>query len=363
MQTREKPRLNTRTQLKGKSSAPVASEREISAGQSHPIAAVAWSPHDPRSTQYARRLGAELYKIHYLKWKRPLLAPFKYVLQNFKTWWVLARQRPKVIYVAVSPVFSALSVYLYCRVSGAKYIIDIHGSALHSRKWGWSVPLLRWLARRALANVIDQERHRALLESWGAKAFVLERAPVSVSVSELQAGERRVHDPEQFSVTVVNCFNEDEPLEPVYGAALLLPKVHFFVLGDTALAKKSLLKSAPSNVSFTGYLYNQDYWNRLYASNVIVVLTTQPYSLLGGAQDGLVLGKPLVLSDQPVLREYFTCGTVFVDNCAESLAMGITEAKVRRNALAWELEELAVEKRARWEDEFSKLLHLVGGVH
>src|SRR5512133_3832262 len=145
----------------------IGSADSVGAKTGYPVAAVAWSPHCPRTTQYARRLDASLYEIHYLKWKRPLLAPFKYILQNFKTWWVLARQRPYVVYVAVSPVFSALSVYLYCRMSGARFIIDMHGNALHSRKWGWSVPLLRWLARRALANVIDQERHRRLLESWG----------------------------------------------------------------------------------------------------------------------------------------------------------------------------------------------------
>ena len=61
---------------------------------------------------------------------------------------------------------------------------------------------------------------------------------------------------------------------------------------------------APDNVEFTGYLLKDEYWNRLNSARAIIVLTTHHYSLLGGAMDGLYLEKPVIVSDQPTLREF-----------------------------------------------------------
>lgn len=322
----------------------------------NPIAAVAWSPHCSRTNQYSKRLQASFYQIHYLKSKRPWLAPFKYVLQFFKTWSVLARQRPKVIYVAVSPIFSALSVYIYCIFSGANFIMDVHGNSMSGWKWKWSIPLHHFLARRAIMNIVDQQIRTNLFTSWGAKTLVLERVPINIAFEKLKI----IQDPLKHSVTVVNTFNDDEPVLPILEAARQLPGVSFYILGDTGLAKKSLLKSAPANVTFTGFLFNEDYWNRLYSSDAVMVLTTHPYSLLAGGQDGMALGKPLILSNQPALVDYFTKGTVFIEHTPESIVEGVQKAIAEGPVLSQEVTELAVEKRVRWEQEFKRLQDLIG---
>lgn len=319
-------------------------------------AAIAWVPYEERTEQYAQRLNATLYKIHYLRYKRPILAPIKYIPQWLKTWAVLFRQRPAVVYVMNPPVFAALSVFIYCRLSGTSYVMDTHSPALYSRKWAWTVPLQRALAKQALVNIVDQYRYKHLFESWGAKALILERPPINIPGDSL----KHVADPNKFSVTVVNTFAGDEPLEPVLGAAKQLPEIHFFILGDTALAKKAILRMAPSNVVFTGYLLGNDYWNRLYSSRAVMVLTSYPYSLLGGAQEGMALGKPLIISRQPTLTEYFTKGAIFVDHSVESIVKGIRRLREQEYCLTQEIVELAAEKRERWETKFQELLALIG---
>lgn len=319
------------------------------------MAAIMWAPYEKRSTHFARHLGATLHPVHYLRYKQPIYAPFKYPPQCLKTWAILAQQRPTTVYVMNPPVFAAWSVYVYCRLAQAAMVMDTHPPALFSRKWGWSVPLQRALARRAFVNIVDQERFRRLFEGWGARAVVLSDPPVSLPA----AARAEAPDPD-FSVTVINTFARDEPLAPVLDAARRLPDVRFFVLGDAGRADKNLLRTAPGNVVFTGYLLGDAYWRRLSTSHCVMALTTYPHSLLGGAQEGMTAGRPLLLSNQPALTEFFTKGAVFVDHSAESIVQGIGAMRQQEQRLAADIAQLALEKQQAWETDFQELLAVVG---
>jgi glycosyltransferase involved in cell wall biosynthesis len=319
------------------------------------IIAMVWAPHEARTALFAQQLQAPLFNIHYLYYKRPLIAPFKYLLQAVKTWLVLAQQRPAHIYVTNPPVFAALCVFLYCLVTRAAYIMDTHPPALYSRKWAWSVPLQRLLIRYALVNIIDQSRYQILFESWGGKTVVLQRPPKTVSINGFTAEP----DPEFFDIVVVNTFAADEPLDIILEAAMQLPTDRFFVLGDTKHASPKLLQQAPPNVIFTGYLLGDAYWQQLAQSRAVMVLTTYPYSLLGGAQDGVAAQKPLLLSKQPALEEFFTKGTVFVENSAESIIEGVQQLQQHEQRLAKEVAVLGDEHRSQWEANFQQLMAYV----
>lgn len=314
-----------------------------------------WAPHEGRTAMYAKRLESPLYNIHYLLHKRPFIAPIKYIAQALKTWYILLRERPHVIYVTNPPVFAPLCVYVYCKLSGAKFIMDTHPPALYSRRWGWTLPLQRWLAKRAHINVIDQQRFADLIESWGARAVVLTNPPKNPLLGSLQ----KTDDGGMFHVAVVNTFATDEPLDIILEAAQQMPKVHFHIMGDLGLAPSGVVERAPVNVTFTGYLRGDAYWNCLYNARAVMVLTTYPYSLLGGAQDGVTLDKPLILSDQPALREYFTGGTVFVENTTEGIIDGVKRVMESETALIEEVKTMAQEQNARWESNFRILLDAI----
>lgn len=323
------------------------------------IVAIYWGPSNLQTEAHAARLGAPLYHIHYLGWKKGRLVAFlKYIPQFFKTLAVLRQQRPNVVYVAISPVFAALAVSIYCRLAGASYVMDVHNHALYSKKWGWSVPLVRALAKRALVNVVDQPRNEQLFQSWGVPVLILERPPIAITKQKLT----QLEPLNQFSVTVINTFAPDEPLLPILEAAEKLPDVAFFVLGDKARTDQALLAAAPKNVVFTGYLNGDDYWNRLYSSQAIIALTTAPYSLLSGAIEAMALGKPPILSRQPALMSYFTQGTVFVDHTAESLITAVYTLQQHQQQLTQEINELNRQKRERWDQTNQELITRIKGV-
>lgn len=322
------------------------------------VACVVWAPEENRTEQFARHLDAELHNIHYLYYKRPLFAPFKYFPQAIKTFTTLRQQKPKVVFVTNPPVFAALSVAVYCWFSDCQFVMDTHSPALYSRKWSWTVPLQRFLAKHAVVNIVDQERYEELFESWGGRALVLEK-PLAEDVLD---GKLEGPAPGTFTVTVINTFAVDEPLEPIYDAARLVPDVCFVVLGDTALAERGLLERAPENVTFSGYLYNNDYWRQLDRSNAVLALTTYPYSLLAGGHDGLALHKPLILSKQPALVDFFTSGTQFVEHTGESIAEAVQNVQENEDRFIQQMEQLKEEKLDLWSQNFARLDELIADI-
>lgn len=320
------------------------------------VIAIVWSPHEARTAAFAEWLGAELHNIHFLLEKRPWIAPLKYIPQGLATWWLLLRKRPRIVYVTNSPPFAGLCVMLYCALTPTRFVLDTHPPSLFSRKWSWARPLQRFTARHAAMNVIDQERFAKLFREWGAPVMVLENPPK-------QNLPPRPADylPPRPSVSYIGTFAGDEPVAELLDAARLLPDVQFYILGKVALAAKDVVENSPSNVEFTGYLLREEYWDRLYRSHAIVVLTTHEHSLSGAAQDALYIDSPLVLSDQPTLREYFTEGAVFADNTAEAIAAGIREAVESHDRLTAEMAELRASTTSRWQRNFQALDRLVHG--
>jgi glycosyltransferase involved in cell wall biosynthesis len=324
-----------------------------------------WAPHEGRTAMFAKRLNAPLYNVHYLLYKRPYIAPFKYVLQAVKTWAILLRERPRVVYVTNPPVFAPLCVWLWSLLTGTKLIIDTHPPSLYSRRWGWTLPLQRFLIRRALLNVTDQARFADMFAGWGARAVVLPNPPkhpptnlkpgASVGTPNGTSAEQAF----TFEIAVVNTFAVDEPLDIILEAARTLPYVHFSIMGDLKLAPAGVVENAPSNVTFTDYLRGDDYWAALQRANAVMVLTTYPYSLLGGAQDAVALDKPLLLSDQPALREYFTAGTVFIPNTADGIAAGARQLQRDEAHLSAEIRQLAAQQESAWQARFAELLSTI----
>ena len=254
------------------------------------IAVIIWAPNQDHAKKWAEILNAPIYYIFHKPFglSSKVFLPLRYLLQIRDTWLALWHQKPSLIHVTNPPVLAPLVVDWYCRLTGAKYVMETHSPALFSRRWGWTLPLQRALSRRALVNIIDQKRFKELFEAWGAKATIFSKPPKNIALPIPESLMPRA----ALKITVVNTFAPDEPIEPIFLAAQQLEDVIFFILGDIGIAPSGLLEKAPKNVRFTGYLKNDDYWRQLVSSDAIMSLTTYPYSLLAGAQDGMCAGVP-----------------------------------------------------------------------
>lgn len=314
---------------------------------------LAWSPHSRRSEIFAQELGAELYCVHYLKFQSPLYAPPKYVLQAIRTLQLLFRRRPRVVFVQNPPFVCGLVVAFYCRVVGARFAFD-HHSAAFARVWNWALPVQKHLARRAVVNIVTNQHWADIVQSWGARALIMGDPFV-----ELPAGEPFPVAP-GFTIAFVQTFAPDEPLEAVLEAASRLPEVHLYVTGNTRRKPDSFFDNRPANVTFTGFLPDPQYIGLLRTVDAIMVLTTRDHTLQLGGCEAVSVGKPLIVSDWPYLRQFFFKGAVYVSNTPEGIYRGIRQMQQQQCQMQQGVLDLRRENRQEWEARLAQLNALVG---
>jgi glycosyltransferase involved in cell wall biosynthesis len=213
-----------------------------------------------------------------------------------------------------------------------------------------------WLARRAVLNLVTNEHWQALIERWGGKALILDDVP-----TEFPHGETYPL-PEGINVVVVSSIAPDEPLGLLPEVARRQINVNLHVTGDKRRVPPELLRAAPPNLRFTGFLPDPQYFGLLRAADAIVVLTTRDHTNQRGGCEAVWLGQPLVISNWPVLRRAFHSGAVHVPNTVEGIAAGIHEAVARHDELLKGMAHLQAERRRHWAEVSAQLATLVGGV-
>jgi glycosyltransferase involved in cell wall biosynthesis len=313
---------------------------------------LAWEKYHARTELLARAVGAQVhyqYRLGRVKGPRLLL---KYALQTLDTLRVLRRERPDGLLVQTPPIFPAILGVLYAlAVKETRVILDVHSGAFLSRKWRWSLPLLRWCARHARLTVVHMPSLVPVVECWGAAAlelsYVFEPEPPRPAAAPLGPGTH---------IAVPSSFNTDEPVDLIFQAAAGVPDVHFHLTGDARRLPAEVLARKPGNIHFTGYLSVPDYQGLLCQADAVLALTTQDQTFQTGGAEAAWFGRPLIISDWPELQKVFSHGAVFVQHTPESLAQGVRSVQARGAELQKEMEQL---KRKFDRELLVKVRHLL----
>lgn len=326
---------------------------------------IAWTRFHRRSELLAQHLGARLHYIYIGNSGRRLKPPIRYLAQALRasarypaqarqTWRVLRQERPDLIFIQNPPIFGVLVAYLYASRYGARFIIDSHTGAFLSPKWRWSIGIHRLLSRQALLTIVHNKSQEEIMKQWGCRYSVLAFTPGDYPVGEpfpLNA---------KFNVAMISNFAGDEPHEVVFAAARRLPDVDIYVTGDPARAPH-VVEKKPDNCHLTGYLTYDRYVGLLRSVDAILVLTTMDHQVLMGGFEAVSLEKPLIVSDWPVLKDYFCLGTVHVPNTAQGIYAGVRQAQRDQDRLRREIVVLHEQLQSEWEKTLAELKQLLEG--
>jgi glycosyltransferase involved in cell wall biosynthesis len=228
--------------------------------------------------------------------------------------------------------------------------MDSHTGVFFEAKWRWLGFLNRFLSRRASLTIVTNAFLKQQVESWEARAFVLED-PLPVL---LPSDTSYVVDPSYFNVIGIFSFYEDEPIEEMLAVRHLPEDVRIYMTGDSSRLKSGLKAGLSDHLVLTGFLSDEDYVALLRQCHAALVLCTRPHTLLCGAYEAVAAGKPLITSESAAMRAYFSKGTVFVDNTTASIETGIREARQRHDELAKHIAELRKELEQQWETRFTQ---------
>ncbi len=316
-----------------------------------------WGPpsHGPRSKVFARELGLDRVHFIHSTQKRGLwAAPYKYTYQAIQTLRLLFQKRPQVVFVQSPPSFAVLFVYIYCALTGGNFVVDTHSDALQRAYWtrpGW---LHRFLARQAVATIVTNEYFAQMIREWGATAMILRDIPTTFPSDDSFQGLNG-----RFSIVVISTFAFDEPIEEVLEAAANLQDIDFYVTGKKSRADADLLAQAQANVHFTDYIPDESYYALLNSGDAVMCLTTRDNTMQRGACEALSLGKPIITSDWPILRNYFHDGTVHVPNTADGIRQGVQQMQGSYQSYQKGIDTLQKQQQQEWQRKADQLANLI----
>jgi len=304
---------------------------------------ISWAPFCSRSDSIAARLGGKSFMVYSPRYgSRYLTLPFKYLSQTIKTLRILFRERSATVFVMTPPVFACVPAWVYCKITGASFVIDAHTGAFLDPRWKRALFVHRWFSRAAIATLVTNEYMRNIVKTWHAEAIVVRDVPVRFAEPALTKLEGACN------MTLVSTFTRDEPIEMFFKAAKELPDISFHVTGNYRRADQRVLALKPENVRLTGFLADSDYVGLLLASDAVMSLTTLDHTMQRGAYEAVYLGRPVITSDFDLLKRHFYKGAVHVGNSVDSIVAGVHAMCENRTRLRSEVEELRKERLQDW---------------
>jgi glycosyltransferase involved in cell wall biosynthesis len=323
---------------------------------------IVWSKHSRRATTLAAELGGQVSFQYESGLAGRWLTPFRYLVQGWKTWYLLERVRPDAVIVQVPPIFALLIVTAWCELQGkmrsaqrrVSYAIDCHTGTFYDLRWRWSLPLLRWLSRRAAVTLVASDGALGILKRWKVRSLLLIDGLPTLSLPTGTAGSEG-----KARVAVISGFGLDEPVAEVFAVAQLLPQVTFYISGDAKRIDTRFLARKPDNIILTGFLSDSDYTGLLKNVHGLVNLTKAPHLLTCASYEALAMGKPAVVSDWPQMKRYFSRGFIYVNNTPEAIAKGIAKMLDEQTILSDEVVAMRSELMARRQPTFKEFATLL----
>lgn len=310
---------------------------------------IAWQKHR-RTLELNKILCFDLV-IYESKLPRILNHPFFL----FKSWLLIHFSRPKLLLVQNPSIFLTVLACFLKYLYDYKLIVDAHNAGL-SPPMPFLNRLYAFMQKRANLTIVTNEGLAEIVKSNKGLPFILpDKIPQELLIEKISFKSVK-------ALMYICTFGSDEPWEEVINAAKKFDNnTLFYITGDFKKVK-SLTKKSPSNVIFTGFLPDKEYWGLLCSVNLAIDLTLRENCLVCGAYEALAVGTPAILSDTKALKNYFYKGFVFSRNDKESLISKIREALEMENTLRKEIVELKKELNLSWEEKRSMILQIINNL-
>ncbi len=317
------------------------------------IVVIAWTQVSRRSQELARELDAIYYRLDRVD--RPKWKIIYCLFRNFiKTFFWLGYHRPDVVITFHAHPFITLSAFMYAWIFGKKVIPDIHTAGFLDYDY---------FPADLLSHFLWNHAHRILLHNSEAGKYVAEKYPdLSGKIVILEdpiphievAAQTR--DTDKLMCTFICRFSNDEPFREFLEAAKLIPEIDFYITGNVEKIPSLKQEYNQTNIHFTGFLSDSDYFKQLANSDLLIALTTRPYTLMSAGYEALALGKPLIVTDSEALRQYYLDNVMYSENDMESIRASLTIAVQNLPHITQKMGVYRQIKQDQWRNRVNEFL-------
>mgnify|MGYP005851353021 CR=1 FL=1 len=238
----------------------------------------------------------------------------RYVFLSIRTIKYLLKSKPGLV-VCQNPsvVLSALLV-LVSRIQKFFLIIDRHSNfkipLRESRhpKWRAFHYFSDYSIRNADLTIVTNSEAAEYVSALGGKPVILpDKLP-----SALVGGKVTLKGEVNF--LLICSFGSDEPIDSILNSFIRLDqKYQVYVTGNFKKYDKWKSYSDIDNINFLGFINESDYLDYLASVDATIVLTDMPMTLNCGSYESVKVGKPQIVADSPVIKEWFSRGAVYVN--------------------------------------------------
>jgi len=243
-------------------------------------------------------------------------APLKYLIMGIKTLRKLFKEEPNVVIAQNPPIFLPLVCWVYSMFSNCMLVVDHHCV--------WSVKTIRYpvlrdfvafwerfVARHAELNISPHDVWTGMLGGFGdVRTFTVIDYVREVKVKKISRDS--ICGTRYLVVYPGGSGGMERPdlaVEAVQG----LDDVTLVVTGDKQYLK-SLLSFENDRIVFTGFLPRADYYGIMEASDFVINLTEEPYTIPHFIYEAIALGKPVISSPDEALERTFNDYLYILEN-------------------------------------------------
>ena len=301
---------------------------------------ISWAKYNSRVESLAKAMNAEtifIAKICSNKFHLPTF--FSYFLYGYRNIIILIKLKPNIIIIENTTWPIALVNFIYAKISKIKLVLDSHSCAFDHVFVKYPLFMSKFFAKHSTLSLVTNNSHYNLLREKNGEVIILSDIPfedIFISKQEIKLSEK-------FSVCYICTFSYDEPYMEVIKAAHELKDIQIFITGN--FASQNINPDSYKHVKFTGYINNEEYRSLIKNVDAIITLTTRENTMQRAGSEAVSAAKPLITSNTKMLRNYFTKGTIFVDNTAKGIVEGIKELRNNYDIYASEILQFQEERR------------------
>lgn len=310
---------------------------------------ITWEDHR-RSRELSRALDAK-YALLFYKGS-PLV---RYVVLSIKTLRLLSQEKPTVVFCQnPSQVLAALlcilkSIFSYVLVVDRHTNFKLHTVNSKNPKWVIFHALSRYSIRRADRTIVTNTPLADVVSGLGGRAIVLpDKLPELKYLNKTSLKGR-------INFMFICTFSADEPVQEVCEVFSRLPNDYcLYITGNFKKYKDWESLRGISNIVLLGYLPEKAYQEYLYSCDVTIVLTGQQMTLNCGSYESIVAGKPQIVAESEVIRDYFNLGAIYTELTISSIRNAVLESVRNSDDLRKQVALLRSAIEVRWTKIFEK---------
>lgn len=283
----------------------------------------------------------------------------RYPVLGAKTFKLLLSEKPSLVFCQNPSIVLASLLCILKILFKYSLIVDRHSNfKFHTYKSinpKWII--FHWLSKLSLRTadltIVTNQFLKSHIETCGGRSEIL---PDKLPSLKKSATPKKLLG--RVNYVFVSTFSEDEPIHEMLMAAKMVDSSkNIYITGNYKKYKDidKIISHLPSNVTLTGFLSEADYQALLHSADVVIVITTQEYTLTCGAYEAVSLEKPMILGDTDTIREYFSSGALYTTSSPNKLAETIEAAEQQISYLKDGVVALKATLIETWNDQFKEV--------